>query len=72
MPTASPELRAEWRDPKTGDLDPSYALSYLRERKIIPDADGYFHIVAGQYLSKKSWRALDFLVQEWDYAWTWK
>ena len=65
MPPESGKPKAEW-----SGFGP--ALAYLRERKIIPDANGYFHIASGQYLSKKSWRALDYLVQEWDYGWTWK
>jgi hypothetical protein len=71
MPNATEELRAEWRDPEHG-LDPRPALAYLRGYKVIPDANGYFHIGCSQYLNKKAWRAIDYLVQEWDYGWTWR
>lgn len=62
-PTASDELRAEW----PGGMEE--ALEYLRSVGIKETGNGIFiYNETTQLWSQKSWSAIQYLCDEWDFA----
>ncbi len=60
MPQASDELRAKW-DEVTAQIE---VAKYFQEKA------GWFSIIPGQEPSDEAWSALQYLQDEWDYAFT--
>ena len=61
MPQATKELRDEW------GIDPSKAVDHLEKKGFTIDSDFCIIDPEGYEPTEEDFRAIDFLIQEWDF-----
>jgi hypothetical protein len=66
MPSASDELRAEWGG--QDGIGEDKAMAFLKEKGWHLSETWYYNHPTGHEPTEEEWRALDFLIQEWDFG----